>query len=91
MSKHEQKIEILHIVVRMERDPRLLRPILLRPKEVLLLCGKRYIDMDREENSWATFEEYLDEPLMEEKYAKEVLCEECKNHPDFILWTLANV
>ena len=47
--------------------------------------------MDREENSWATFEEYLDEPLMEEKYAKEVLCEECKNHPDFILWTLANV
>lgn len=60
-------------------------------KNPMLLCGKRYNDYGSRTNAWDTIEKLIEEPLLELDYIKEVLCEECKNHPDFILGYLAYI
>lgn len=86
------KIETLHIAVESDYLEEMHALNVSRHMQnPLLLCGKRYRDYEMRTNSWATVEELIIEPLLEEENSKEVMCEVCKNHPDFILGYLAYV
>lgn len=90
----DKKIEIVHIAKEVIDPPnhhKMIKPKVYPHRKVKLLCGALYSELDYVENSWATVEEFFDEPLMEDENSREVLCEDCKNHPDFVIRYLGNV